>query len=276
MPEGTSSFTVAYTGEAPVDLVALTGSLQALSRIYGRMDSGHKDTRIFVREIRPGSIWVELFIAGAGLASAVGAYAAGAEKSLALVNRIIETVRLVKEGSKEAETLSSAELKDYSSLVEPAIFDTRAKISIYASLSKGDAVTFSLSSDESNVIQNRVERFLSERRVPSVRSFSHVLLKLRQANKQDSERKNLAVVSAVSERALRCVFATDEIKQRILEGTENPLGLIFVVDVEVMAIGDKAVAYKITALYDSWEDDDAFSIGLDAFTAVPESDDFSQ
>ena len=112
-------------------------------------------------------------------------------------------------------------------------------------------------SQQANVIQNRVHRFLGPP-LPQAITFQKEPLYLVQV-RDDARAKvgDRGVIEKFSEKPVRLQFMNEEAKRRVIDTPENPFKLVFIVDGEVGYVGGKPAVYKIYYVHDEFPRADA-------------------
>ena len=67
---------------------------------------------------------------------------------------------------------------------------------------------------------------------------------------------NKAIIESIDKKSARVIFDTDDLKEKILKGDENPLTTGYVVDVKVENVKDKLAAYKVMVLHETFQLDE--------------------
>jgi hypothetical protein len=118
-------------------------------------------------------------------------------------------------------------------------------------------MNFNLNSIEANAVQNRIAHELM--RVPKDDNdlFERELLVFYQA-RDDLKAKtgDKGVIDRLSKRPVKLLFASEEVKQSVLERKENIFRLLFVVDVRSHKLDDRTVAYTVYRVHEVFEKSD--------------------
>jgi hypothetical protein len=246
----------------PVELTDLTLSLLVLSQQFQRYaaqqeeDYTKEESKLYIREIRPGSIIAEL-----------GSYVASHHKEIVDVSRSAMAVlgfakQLKKDltelqnGATPSRDLATKDLKDLGKIVEVTAKDPGSTFNIHADNGATVNVTLNISSLEANAIQNRAAKVIEARKEPEQTVFHRVLMYWHSASKGKSRKaSDKAIIEQVTSRPLSVVIEDDEIKRQMLSGKNNPFLIGFLVDVEVMYVRGEPKVYKITGLYETLEED---------------------
>jgi arginine/lysine/ornithine decarboxylase len=93
-------------------------------------------------------------------------------------------------------------------------------------------------------------------RMPEATTLEMATMYLFQArNENKSKTGDKGVIEAVSGSPKRLIFASEEIKARIMEGQENLFNFIYVVDVVVEVREGKPIAYKVIKFHERFKDE---------------------
>jgi hypothetical protein len=238
----------------PVEVGDFTSSLQALaeefkSQIEARdPEIAAADVRLYVKEVRTGSIIAELV--------------AIAPQTLQLVsytNAVVGFYKHMKSAydwlSGDAEqrpALDKQSLHNLSQIVEPVAKESGSQINI--GVVHGSLV-LNVDSQRANAIQNRARKELEALAEPSKGVHEKVLLRWYQARGGDVKSKagDRAIIESVSKVAVKTICANDAIKSQMILEEENPFREAYIVDVMVDTINGKPALYKILAVHDKFE-----------------------
>lgn len=265
------SMTVTYQNKRPVELADLTVSLQTLSRRFARyaaqndLDLDEEATKLYVKEIRPGSLIVELWNLVAAHPGESGILGLGAATTLTQDNAIVTFAKSLAQGLNSlagkdlpSKDLPTAELRDLAKFVEPKARDSSFSISILAKDSAQVQVSISYGSNEANAIQNRAQKEIESRNSPIETNYKKVLMYWRNASTGASSRSDKALIDKIWDKPLKVLFDDDDqsIKSRMITGRDNPFNIGFIVDVELLTKGGRPAAYRVTHLYEVLDDDE--------------------
>jgi hypothetical protein len=108
-----------------------------------------------------------------------------------------------------------------------------------------------IGSTEANAIQNRARIQLEALKEPALDVRTKQLMYWHQVRNEDGPATGeKAVIESISERPIKVVFDTRDLREEMLYGNENPLKEAFVVDVEVQTVRGKIAAYKVLQLHE--------------------------
>jgi len=145
---------------------------------------------------------------------------------------------------------------DFSGMLNPIANDGGSNINI-SLVNKGE-ITLNFadtSSTEANAMQNKINKYKEELKLPESNSFNKEVLYWRQTQfgKKSKSSGDKAVIEKISSNPLRVIFATDDLKEEMTTYNEKLdkdwQDLAYVVDVEVGTIQDIPKYYRIIKLY---------------------------
>lgn len=254
-----SSLVLTITHEGPLELVRLTDSLSALSTSFARYADRNglaingDDVRLYVKDIRSGSIVVELV----ALAKTVPMVIEQARSILDFARFLSETIRYFRgEVQTPPSDTTTKDAQDVKQLLGPVAADPKAGLQIAAHDSSTVNVTvLNLNSNDANAVQNRATNFIAQRAAPVTGVQRHMLFYWYQARDQRAAKAgDLGIIEAISQRAVKTLISSDEVKEQMLG--EALFRKAYVVDVDVQTINGKPSLYKIIAVTESFDRED--------------------
>ena len=281
------SMTVTYENSKPIELADLTTSLQALSRRFSRFAAQNdlqiedETVKLFIKEIRPGSVIVELVnLVTSHATASSGLLGVGLGATVTQANSIITFAKSIGDGLSKlagkggsSKDIPTSELRDLAKIVEPIARDSGGQLHIEAKDSSQIQVSINLQSNDANAVQNRSLREIESRRAPMETNFKKVLMYWDQASKgKASSRSDKALIDKICDRPLKVIFDDDQldIKSKMVSGRDNPFNIGFIVDVELLTRGERPVAYRVTHLYEVLDDEE--DAGGEPEVVEPEDD----
>ncbi len=257
-----------FKNTRPIELVDFTSSLFSLGEQYrsyvARRQPAHgeDDVRLFVKEVRTGSIIAELI----SMATQSSFLAPVAPLILQYADELGEWFDFFK-GVKDAADIknmlvgtSKKDLQQISNIIEPVAKDSGSVFSM-AAFSGGTIVNnFNLSSVEANAGQQQLRRLIEARPVPASGVQPDQVLAWYQVRDDGAAKPgDKAVIERFSPRPVRVRFASDAVKAAMIDTPDNPFKRLFVVDVDISFVDGKPVLYRILELKTSFErDEDGF------------------
>jgi hypothetical protein len=255
----TSTLMLTISHEGPMELVRLTESLSALAASFARYADRNglaingDDVRLYVKEIRSGSIVVELV----ALAKTVPMVIEQARSILDFARFLSETIRYFRgEVSAPPPDATTKDAQDVKQLLGPVAADPKASLQIAARDNSTVNVTvLNLTSNDANAVQNRATNFVAQRAAPVSGVQRQMLFYWYQARDQRAAKAgDLGIIEAISARAVKTLITSDEVKEQMLG--EALFRKAYVVDVDVQTISGKPSLYKILAVTESFDRDD--------------------
>lgn len=247
--------------EQPVHVSDLADALAGIRGQYQRFLTlmpdpiEASDVPLVVRQIRSGSIILDL---GVMAQIAVPLFLQQGIAALDQANmllgygkRVTAVLRyFLKKGDRPAG-LNAKDCRDVSQIMQPVAKDGASQFNLIAN--PGASISFNfirLHSNDAAAIQLRASEEIESLKQPTQSRYERVLLYWYQASRDAKARGDRAVIDAITDRPLRVVFGDDATKIKMIQGKDNPFLVGFVVDVEVLTIDHRPVAYKVTALHD--------------------------
>lgn len=231
-----------------VELDDLIVSLSGLSNQYSKfleLDKNNpynQELKLYIREIKKGSIISDLFVATA------------ATGSMVFLENIVTIVEFIKylncaysyylgKGDKQRE-YTKQEMKNFRNIVEPVAKDNGSQLIIQ----NCNNVVIKLDSEQANAIQNRIKREEDQVNVKSFNFVTFTLFKTRVP--QDLTTGFSGIIQSILEnKALPTIFQDSTTRDEIISIPENPLLKQFKVDAIVYYENETPVKYQITRVY---------------------------
>jgi hypothetical protein len=240
----------------PVELTDFTRSLLALGDEFKRYiadeepEAAAGDLRLYVKEIRSGSIIGALAAASPQIMQGVG-----------YVNTVGGFAKYLKVAydwltgkSDDQPNLDKTSYENLQTIVEPIAKDRAAQLNINAPFGQ---VYLNLNSGDANAAQNAARREIARLDETGTHHFNNVLLYWYQARDDKmSKTGDKGIIESVSKKPVRVRWANDGIKAQLLHGNENPFEEAYLVDVMVQTIQGKPKVYLVLAVHDHFPRDD--------------------
>ena len=248
--------TVRYENRNPVDLLDLGNSLTAIAERYRRLNNlkgRRRGGRLYVRQMRPGSIIAELM----PLLEQVSSGGDYREVLAAFVTNLDDLFRgFMLYDARLLRRTSRTDARQVQRILAPTAKDGGSQTFININV-EGDlhiSGPIQISSDQANEIGRGARRFLREGPLPEGLPIEGEVLYLTQARDERlSKSADRGVIEAIWDKPLQLNYESDRIRREILGRRENPFRLLFVVDGEVQVVGDKPVSYTISRVRE-WYD----------------------
>lgn len=248
----------------PVELLDYTEAMTSLCVMYNKYISLHPeltwehDARLYIQKVESGSIITKL----QDLIPLVFPFAEN-------FNNIIDFSKHLKailysaigkkdENTNEVPTMPTSDVVDLRNayrIVNPVAKDGGSQLNIGAVNFNGDmVVNISLSSLESNAIQNRINSMIDELKEPIQKFYEKVIFVWYVAkNDVKSQSGDRGIIESISSKPCKVIFVNEKIKSDMIDMEENPLHKAFVVDVEVGTVQLSPVSYKILKMYEYFD-----------------------
>lgn len=257
---GEGRLVVEIKNRVPVELVDLNRSLLAIADEYQTFadesfDGAYRtEAKLYVHEIRTGSIITELVPIAAGLLP----FLTDANNVLAFTERLRKLIDWLRNPSGkegEAPSFERKSLENVNSILEPVAKDSGSQLNISCSkIENHGPVVINIDSRDANAIQNQVRRQLSLMRAPDVGRHDRALMYWYQArNDLSSAAGDRAIIESISPRPVKVTFLSESTKGQMLRAEENPFKFAFIVDVDIETVNGKPALYKILCCHDRIE-----------------------
>lgn len=248
---------ITINNKGPVALADLTLSLLSFNQQFQKFIETDTDrdqcssTELFIKDVRSGSIVIELV---SQILPTVPLFWENGSLSewINLVKSIMDWF-LGKSEQKPRE-LSSQDLKQWHSIVEPIAKDSGSQMNISVSDNGTVINQFFINSQDANAAQNSIQRLLAKQDVPNDHVHNRQVMYWNQAKfDKKSETGDKAVIENISKKPLKVIFENNSVKENILAGDtrfDKPWHeLAYVVDVDVQFVRDVPKLYKIIRYY---------------------------
>lgn len=241
----------------PIEITDFTESFTSLANQYYKYLAENEDfklsqdTKLYIKEIRPGSIITEL-------SDLVPMVIPFVEHS----NSVIEFTTFLKLGfdyflGKTEEKPKDFDLKDcnnFSNIIKPIAKDHGSNVFFNADWNfENSTVNFIFNSVDANAIQNGIQKEKETLKEPTTNLHKKVLFYWDSAKYDDKSKSvDRGFIDSIHGSALKVTFEDDTTKSKMLNIEENPFHLAYIVDVEVQEIKNTPYIYKILSLHDSF------------------------
>lgn len=250
-----AKLTIKIENKRPIEITDFTDSFNSLANQYYKYLSENEsfklsqDTKLYIKEIRSGSIITEL-------SDLVPLVIPFVENS----NSVIEFTGFLKKGfdyflGKTEEKPKDFDLKDcnnFNNIIKPIAKDNGSNVVFNGDWNfENVTVNFNFNSVEANAIQNGIQREKENLKEPT-KNIQHKVLFYWDSAKYDEKSKSVdrGFIDSISFKPLRVSFDDDYTKRLMLDIEENPFHLAYIVDVEVMDIQGIPSVYKILKMHE--------------------------
>lgn len=255
---GTNDMTrlvVEYKNDAPMELLDLAQSMICMGNQYKeyvveRRQMLPDDVKLYIREVRKGSTIIELIPMIAGALPSVVEHAGTVSEYAKHLKSIYEWYSGT--GKEKPQHITKSALSDTIKIIEPIAKDRASQFNIGTYQHNGDIhVHVHLDSAMANASQNAMRRDLDEMKEPITGIHEQVVMYWAQArNQPDTKAGDKAKIESIYRGSVRVIFATDDIKVKMLYEEPHPFNKGYIVDVAVESIEDKPVLYKVLTFHD--------------------------
>lgn len=254
----------------PIEPEDLAGSFAALARMYGRHYRSASDDapRLFVTRLETGSVIAEIV--------PLGILMGGGLVVTDFANRVWRGIKYFAGGKDEAKTdpPSKEDAADLKEFTKPLLGKTGASLGIKQARyertdgSKKTVVEYKFDEAELNKAAINMDRALEspgkdpDETEPDSKIHTEVMLFLEQANRGPGKEKgrtgDRGMVPDISESVVPVYFrkSIQGLKERMLQGEENPFAMVFVVDVHAIVVAGEVKGYTVTEIHDSFPRED--------------------
>ena len=249
---------ITIDNKKPVVLNDLTMALLGISQQYERFienetaEENHAGSELFIKEVRSGSIVVELITEtmpilpllwqGGSFSEWVG----HAKSVLEWLNGKFE---------QPPKELTKQDLKQWNNIVEPIAKDHGSQLNF--SVSSGGVVInhFHINSAEANVAQNAIRREIELLNEPNDKPERKRVMTWYQTKFDDSSQTgSKAVIESISKSPVKVIFENNSVKKALMAGGprfRKPWNeLAYIVDVRVQTVQGVPKVYTVINYYD--------------------------
>ena len=246
--------TVEIKNKKPVQLLDLTASFSAYAEEYQRFarkeghDTAGENVQLYVHEIRTGSIIADFI----SLAEQTSLVLEHREVLAGFASHLNEVVHHYL-GSKKIPDFNASkpQLKNYLNIFKPIAKDTGSQINNIVQDGGVVIQQFNISSAEAERVVRSVSYDLVKKPFEDEKRFTDEAMTVYQA-RDNSDTGNLGRIDRFSNKALKLLFANDEVRDAVMETEENVFHLVFIVDGKVIMAEEKPVAYQISNVVDAF------------------------
>lgn len=249
----TPLLTVTIKNKAPVELIALADSLDALGKQYisfassSGVDPFPGNVRLYIEELRTGSI-VAVLKDIVDQASFVHEH----RDLLAAFAGNFNDLMMFFAGlmPSKADDVSRVDASNIARIVEPVARDGGSQLFVQVTGDNNTVIVNNVyTSERARAAQEGVRRFLGPP-IPSQGYFEHELLFLHQVRGQvRAKAGDFGIIEKFSDKPVKLVFTSDDAKRAILD-SEFPFKKLFIVSGQISTAGGAPALYKIYNVHD--------------------------
>ncbi len=250
----------------PIELGEFVATFVGIGSAYERYHDadnvdGRSDARVYVREVRAGSIIAELV----PYALVATPFLGGAMAGVKHVNDLVKFVDTIRDKMKpyfrkNGRNLDATkgELSDFLKTVEAVAHDRDGELSLAVYEDGQKKVAFSFTTKEARQAEGNLLEHRAEMEATSAADHQRVILRFvrpsAEAGKPGRKGGERAIIDKLSPYARPVLYASDLAEQRmkheLLVAQGNVFRLLFDVDVNVeMSATGRPLAYRITAVH---------------------------
>lgn len=253
----------------PVAIYDLTSSLSAFAQAYeeylgacGQIREG-ENVKLYVHDLRTGSIIAvlqaiaeqgRLFFGESGLVPAMQSAFEHSERLGGFVTHLNDIVSYFLGVSIDQQPPTRKEAGHIIDVLEPVAKDPGGVLSIRVDGNASiGSVNVYIDSHQANAVQNRARHYLGPM-LPENHLAHDELLTLHQVRGDPKAKTgDRGVIASISPLPTKLLFASEDVKNGILQAPENPFQRVFVIDAEVKTVEGKIAAYKVLCVKESFE-----------------------
>ena len=239
----------------PVDLLYLTHSFISLANEYKGFLGGYgidynMKTRLYVREIRTGSIITDLV----DLTPVAFAFLEHANTFVSFVSYAKSTYEyFTKKTREKPKEFNKDELKNFDCIIDPIAKDNGGQLNISSLRIEGDVVinNFSITTQDAQEAQNTIRKEIQNLDTPKIATYTKVVLYMYRAVNDPNRSGDKGIIESISEKPLKLIWDDAAFKEQIINADTNFFSVSFLVDCEVHTVrGGEPIAYKITKIHE--------------------------
>jgi hypothetical protein len=251
-----TELTITINNKNPVELLDLTNSFLGFADEFQRyilendLEAAAADTKLYVKEIKAGSIIAELAVLSPQLIQGISY----ANTAISFTKNLKTAYDYLTGKSEDKPKLDKSSLHNLNKIIEPIAKDSASQLNI--GTINGNVI-LNISSTEANAAQNVIHKLISANESVSVKLHEKVLLYIYQARADaHSKSGDKGIIESIALYPVKIICVTDEIKMKMILNKENPFKEAYIVDVGVETINGKAAVYKIIALHEIMDRDE--------------------
>ena len=235
---------VEFKNRHPIEVERFTASLTALGNQFKRFVSEHEgvdpETRLYVHEIRPGSIIAELVELGKSANDLWEArdYIA---PFLPVLQDLVETVLRL---TPKAKLLDKPTIRNVANFVSPIAGDNNGQINLIDN--RGGVVVnqFTVTPAQASAIAYNAQHLLNSDFPDEQRFINEPMVIFQGRDAPPGKSGDYGIIDRFSPRHLKLTFGSDAVKQAILHESGHPFEQVFWVTGVVKTAGGNPVAYQ--------------------------------
>ena len=245
---------VEIKNDHPIALDDLAASLGALSDEYREWVQESSDVAVtddlhlFVRELRSGSTIADLV----ALAPVALPFVENANTVIDFASYLKFAIGALLKRDNQTAELPQHSYKNLPSILEPIAKDSGSQLNVSTVVNGDVNIYLHVDHVEANAAQNAARRSLKESAQPVTGLHQQVAMSMHQArNDVKSSAGDRAIIESIYPKAVKVVFASEELKRQVLQRAENPFEGGYLIDVQVETINGRPAIYKVLTIHDT-------------------------
>lgn len=239
----------------PISVSEYTNALNAISNEYEnflhvKYGSEKPEAELYIKEIKKGSIITTLVEHSNLLIPFLGD-----------VNTVFEFGDFLKNSfdyllsgnkSEEKHLLDAKNLTNFQKVIEPGTHSNN-NISINIVGDNNQIILKPLTANEmdSRIIRERIKEEKKDLNIKEKKIFQKQALVLDQIKRDlNSTKGNKGLIKEINDKSLNIVWENDDEKNKMLSCDDNPLKMIFIIDVEIVEANSITMLYKVIKLHE--------------------------
>lgn len=257
---------ITIKNEKPVILTDLTLSLLGVSSQFQSFietetnDDYKAGTELFIKEVRSGSIVIELISQTLPIVPLIwkgGPLSEWVNHAQAIVGWLLGKLE------KPPKDIAKNDLKQWNSILEPVAKDKASQLNF--TVSDGGKVInqIFINLQEANAAQNKIQREIENLEDPNEHIQKRKVMIWNQTKFDlESHTGDKAVIESITKKPIKVIFENNLVKESMLKGDDKSSKpwhqLAYIVDVEVQTVNDVPKVYTVLRYYpeDTFDLDD--------------------
>lgn len=241
----------------PIELIDLTNSFLGLASEYKQYIEKEypllkdEDVKLYVKEIKTGSIITDVV--------SIAPYLLPFTEHINSIKEFSKYLKIVYDyllgKTTEKTSLTKTSYENFVKIIEPVAKDKAGQMNFSNFTNNGVMnVVLNLNSIEANAAQNMIEKEVNKLKEPVMGLKEKVVLHWYQArNDPKSKVGDRAIIESIQMESVKTIFNNDDVKAKMILGSENPFTSAYIVDVIIDTIDNKPALYRILTVHERIE-----------------------
>lgn len=241
----------------PIELIDLTNSFLGLASEYKQYIEKEypllkdEDVKLYVKEIKTGSIITDVV--------SIAPYLLPFTEHINSIKEFSKYLKIVYDyllgKTTEKTSLTKTSYENFAKIIEPVAKDKAGQMNFSNFTNNGVMnVVLNLNSIEANAAQNMIEKEVNKLKEPVMGLKEKVVLHWYQArNDPKSKVGDRAIIESIQMESVKTIFNNDDVKAKMILGSENPFTSAYIVDVIIDTIDNKPALYRILTVHERIE-----------------------